>query len=88
MPQRLSDQSRRPCETLSQEPLDGSRAALIRQESIFNPRVRSSAEARGLMQIMPSTGRTLARQERRQYNLAKLYNSEINILCGLYAREL
>ena len=41
-------------------------AALIRQESTFNPRVRSHAGARGLMQILPSTGRFLARQERLQ----------------------
>src|SRR3546814_1269767 len=31
-------------------------AAEIRAESIFNPRARSSANARGLMQVLPSTG--------------------------------
>ena len=64
-------------------------AALIRQESTFNPRVRSRAGARGLMQIMPATGRNLARQERRKYNLAELYNPESNILYGTrYLKEV
>ncbi|MBI3666201.1 MAG: transglycosylase SLT domain-containing protein [Acidobacteria bacterium] len=36
-------------------------AALIRQESEFNPGAVSRARARGLMQILPSTGRRLGR---------------------------
>ncbi len=64
-------------------------AALIRQESTFNPRVRSRAGARGLMQIMPSTGKILARQERRKYQLRDLYNPEVNIRYGtLYLKLL
>lgn len=57
-------------------------AALIRQESTFNPRVRSPAGARGLMQIIPATGRQLARQERRKYATNDLYNPQINIQYG------
>jgi soluble lytic murein transglycosylase len=57
-------------------------AALIRQESTFNPRVRSHAGARGLMQILPSTGKLLARQERLRYNASDLYDPEINIRYG------
>ena len=57
-------------------------AALIRQESTFNPRVRSRAGARGLMQLIPATGRQVARQERRRYRTRDLYNPEINIRYG------
>jgi soluble lytic murein transglycosylase len=57
-------------------------AALIRQESTFNPRVRSQAGARGLMQILPSTGRLLARQERLRYHASDLYDPDINIRYG------
>jgi soluble lytic murein transglycosylase len=35
-------------------------AALIRQESSFNPAATSAAGARGLMQVMPDVGRTVA----------------------------
>ncbi|HLE69053.1 MAG TPA: lytic transglycosylase domain-containing protein, partial [Vicinamibacteria bacterium] len=57
-------------------------AALIRQESTFNPGVRSHAGARGLMQILPSTGRLLARQERLRYDASDLYDPETNIRYG------
>ncbi len=38
-------------------------AGLIRQESEFNPTVVSHAHAYGLMQLLPSTGRLIAKQE-------------------------
>ncbi len=64
-------------------------AALIRQESTFNPGVRSRAGARGLMQIIPATGRQLARRERRKYATRDLYNPEINIRYGtLYLKDV
>ena len=37
-------------------------AALIRQESEFNPKAISRANARGLAQVMPATGRQLSRK--------------------------
>ena len=64
-------------------------AALIRQESTFNPGVRSRAGARGLMQIIPATARQLARRERRKYATRDLYNPEINIRYGtLYLKDV
>jgi len=36
-------------------------AAIIRQESSFNPRAISAADARGLMQVLPSVGQEVAR---------------------------
>lgn len=47
--------------TISELSLDPSLVlAVIRQESAFNPRARSPANALGLMQIIPHTGRLLA----------------------------
>ncbi len=38
-------------------------ASLIRQESEFNPAAISKANACGLMQLLPSVGRAMAREE-------------------------
>jgi soluble lytic murein transglycosylase len=55
---------------------------LIRQESAFNQKARSPADARGLMQLLPSTGRALAKSSRIQYSSARLFQAEINIKLG------
>jgi soluble lytic murein transglycosylase len=52
-------------------------AALMRQESRFNPRAVSGAGAIGLMQVMPATGRQLGRASRED-----LMNPETNIRLG------
>lgn len=58
-------------------------AALIRQESAFSAVVRSSAGAIGLMQVMPETGRELARVEDvRGFTTASLELPEINVHLG------
>jgi soluble lytic murein transglycosylase len=56
---------------------------LIRQESAFNENARSRANARGLMQILPSTGRTLAKQSGVRYTSTRLYRPETNIILGI-----
>ncbi len=57
--------------------------AVIRQESAFAEQARSSSDARGLMQILPSTGRELARGAKvTGYTSAKLYSADINIALG------
>jgi soluble lytic murein transglycosylase len=57
-------------------------AGLIRQESMFNPRARSSAGAIGLMQIMPPTGRGLARSEGTTFAVTRLREPAFNIRLG------
>ncbi len=57
--------------------------ALIRQESRFNPKAKSWAGARGLMQIMPATARSVARIARLRYrNKRKLFDPEFNLTLG------
>ncbi|HWF47428.1 MAG TPA: transglycosylase SLT domain-containing protein [Bryobacteraceae bacterium] len=59
--------------------------ALIRQESEFNVKVISYAKAYGLMQILPSTGRELARHLRlRGYTSQQLLTADRNIQLGTY----
>lgn len=68
-------------------------AGLIRQESEFNPRARSRSNARGLMQLLPSTARYMSRhvpdRRARRYSLAALYRPEINMIYGTqYLRQV
>ncbi len=58
-------------------------ASLIRQESEFNPGAVSSANAFGLMQLLPSVGRSMAKQEGiHHFNDGELFNPETNIRLG------
>jgi len=57
--------------------------AIIRVESVFNPEVTSQADARGLMQIVPATGRALAQQLRIDgFTEDDLYDPGLNIRLG------
>jgi soluble lytic murein transglycosylase len=59
-------------------------AALIRQESSFNPRATSPAGARGLMQVMPAVGQSIAPAAGiTSWNPALLYDPGINIEIGI-----
>jgi len=60
-------------------------AALVRQESEFDPRAVSRARAYGLTQILPATGRQLSRKLGiRHYRTSLLYQPDINLNMGTY----
>jgi soluble lytic murein transglycosylase len=65
-------------------------AALIRQESEFNPAAVSHANAYGLTQILPSTGRQLARRNGvRKFRPTMLFQPATNLQLGAtYLRSL
>ncbi|MEA2008397.1 MAG: tetratricopeptide repeat protein, partial [Chloroflexota bacterium] len=58
--------------------------SVVRQESLFEGFVRSSAGARGLMQIMPSTGEDLARKAGwpPNYTAEDLYRPKVSVNLG------
>ena len=57
-------------------------AALIAQESNFDAAVRSSANAYGLMQVVPATGQRFARAAGVRYSRRRLTDPETNIRLG------
>jgi soluble lytic murein transglycosylase len=64
--------------------------ALMAQESTFTAEIRSSANARGLMQVMPSTGRVYARKLGiRPFSTGSLSQPETNVRIGTrYFKDL
>jgi soluble lytic murein transglycosylase len=65
-------------------------AALIAQESTFDPKIKSPANAVGLMQIVPATGRRMAQAAgMKKFTPAMLTDPEINLRLGtLYFARL
>src|ERR1700740_1531132 len=58
-------------------------ASLIRQESEFNPGAISRANALGLMQLLPSVGQSMAKQEGiHHFSSGELLNADTNIRLG------
>ena len=53
--------------------------ALMKEESHFDPDIRSSVGATGLMQIMPSTAQMVAN---RNFTIEELQNEKVNIILG------
>ncbi len=64
-------------------------ASLIRQESEFNPQAISRANAYGLMQLLPSVGKSMAKQEgMKHFETSQLLDPNVNIQLGCrYLRQ-
>jgi peptidoglycan lytic transglycosylase len=63
--------------------------AISRRESAFFPWARSSVGARGLMQVMPATGKQVAASINTSHASRNLYEIEHNVLLGsTYYRQL
>jgi soluble lytic murein transglycosylase len=63
--------------------------AVMRQESLFDPEARSSADARGLLQLLPSTAERVATANSMRVDPAELTEPDINIALGVrYLRDL
>lgn len=58
--------------------------AITRQESSFDPRARSPADARGMMMLLPSTARVVARRMGVSYAEGRLYEADYNMQLGSY----
>ncbi len=58
-------------------------AGLIRQESEFDPQARSRANARGLTQVLPATGRELARRAGiAKFHTQMLHQPDVSLRLG------
>lgn len=66
-------------------PGDAERAfvlSITRQESNFDPRARSGADARGMMQLLPATARSTARGMGMEYSEGRLWEADYNMKLG------
>ncbi|WP_235561386.1 lytic transglycosylase domain-containing protein [Brevundimonas sp. Root1279] len=58
--------------------------AITRQESSFDPRARSGADARGMMQFLPATASGVARRLGMPYSAERLWEPDYNMTLGSY----
>ncbi|MBD2513126.1 transglycosylase SLT domain-containing protein [Nostoc muscorum FACHB-395] len=58
--------------------------ALMRQESRFEPKIKSVADATGLMQLLPSTAKWIAPQIKVDFKTINLENPNDNIMLGTW----
>lgn len=58
--------------------------AITRQESSFDPRARSSADARGMMQFLTGTASGVARRMGLPYSAERLWEPDYNMQLGSY----
>jgi len=86
-PLRYEEELRRQAESKG---LDASLvAALILQESSFDPAALSGAGARGLMQVMPATGRSIARAKGVRFLRSALHDPRTSLDFGThYLRQM
>ncbi len=56
--------------------------AITRQESEFDPRARSSADARGLMQLLPATAKHVADKHDIPFSPSMIENPNVNMTLG------
>lgn len=58
--------------------------AITRQESSFDPKIRSAADARGMMMLLPSTARGVARRLGVDYVESQLWEADYNMQLGAF----
>jgi soluble lytic murein transglycosylase len=58
--------------------------AITRQESSFDPKIKSPADARGLMMLLPSTASGVARRLGISYTASQLYDGDYNMRLGTF----
>lgn len=64
-------------------------AAIVKTESNYDPLAVSVKGARGLMQIMPDTGKWVAEQRNQGFSNDQLFNPQYNVRIGsLYVSDL